>query len=193
MNSKLWIFGILGALVLFIISGINSIPAKDEKVAAAWSQVENQYQRRSDMVPNLVATVKGAADFEKSTLKEVIEARASATKVTLSPEMLSDPEALKRFDQVQGSLGSALSRLMMVSERYPELKANQNFQTLQSQLEGTENRIAVARKDYIEVVRDYNTTVRTFPGFIWAKIYGAEPKANFAATAGAEKAPEVKF
>lgn len=192
-NKKIWLYVALGAIALFIISGINTIPSKDEKVTAAWSQVENQYQRRMDLIPNLVETVKGYADFEKSTLTAVINARANATKVTLSPEMLSDPEAVKKFEQAQGGLGSALSRLMVVAEQYPDLKANQSFLSLQSQLEGTENRIAVARKDFIESIQSYNTTVRTFPGMLWAKIYGVQPKANFSATEGAEKTPAVKF
>ena len=194
MNSnKIWLYATLGLVAIFILSGINTIPTKDERVTATWSQVENQYQRRMDLIPNLVETVKGSADFEKSTLTAVIEARANATKVTLSPEMLTNPEAVKKFEQAQGGLSSALSRLMVVSEQYPALKANQNFITLQSQLEGTENRIAVARKDFIEAVQSYNTTVRTFPGMIWAAIYGAKPKANFSATDGAEKPPAVKF
>jgi LemA protein len=192
-NKKLWLYGALALVALFIISGINSIPAKDEKVAAAWAQVENQYQRRADLVGNLVETVKGYAAFEKETLMEVVNARANATKTTLSPEMLADPQAMKNFEQAQGGLGSALSRLLVVAEQYPDLKANQNFLALQSQLEGTENRIAVARKDYIEAVQSYNVTVRTFPGMIWAALYGAQPKATFTAAEGAEKAPAVKF
>lgn len=187
------ILGVLAALVLFTISSINTIPSRDEKVAAAWSQVENQYQRRADLVPNLIETVKGAANFERSTLIEVINARANATGVTLSPEMLNDPEAMKRFEQVQGGLTTALSRLMAVAERYPDLKTNQNFLSLQSQLEGTENRISVARRDYIAAVQSYNTTVRTFPGMMWAKLYGASLKVNFTATPGSEKPPAVKF
>jgi LemA protein len=194
MNTgRIWLYVVLGAVALFILSGINTIPSKDEQVKAAWAQVENQYQRRMDLVPNLVETVKGYADFEKSTLTAVIEARASATKVTLSPEMLSDPQAVKNFQQAQGGLTSALSRLMVVSEQYPDLKANQSFLSLQSQLEGTENRIAVARKDFIAAVQSYNTTIRTFPGMIWAAMYGATPKAEFTATDGAEKPPSVKF
>ena len=194
MNSgRIWLYVVLGAIALFVISGINTIPTQEEKVNAAWAQVENQYQRRMDLIPNLVETVKGYADFEKSTLTAVIEARASATKVILSPEMLSDPEAVKKFEQAQGGVTSALSRLMVVSEQYPNLKANENFLSLQSQLEGTENRIAVARKDFIEAVQSYNTIIRTFPGMLWAKIYGAKPKQNFTATDGAEKPPAVKF
>jgi len=192
-SGKLWLFGALGALALFILSGINTLPTKDERVIAAWSQVENQYQRRMDLIPNLVETVKGYANFEQKTLNDVITARANATKVTISHELLNNPEAFKQFEQAQAGLGSALSRLLAVAERYPDLKANQNFLSLQSQLEGTENRIAVARKDYIEAVQSYNTTVRTFPGMLWAKISGATVKSNFAATEGAEKTPAVKF
>ncbi len=184
------IVAILGSSIM---GGINTIPQLDEKVNASWAQVQNQYQRRADLVPNLVATVKGAANFEQKTLTDVINARANATKVTLSPEMLSNPEAVKQFEHAQGGLTSALSRLMVVAERYPELKANQNFLALQDQLEGTENRITVARKDYIETVQLYNTRVRTFPGLIWAKIYGAKTKQTFAATAGSETPPAVKF
>ena len=179
---------------IFIFTGVNKIPTIDEKVNAAWSQVQNQYQRRADLVPNLVESVKGYAKHEKDTLQGVIEARANATKVTLNVEQLNDPEMVKKFEAAQGNLSSALSRLMAVAENYPNLKANENFLALQSQLEGTENRITVARQDYIGVVQEYNTTVRTFPGIIWAKIYGAEPKANFAAiTPNAETAPTVKF
>ena len=193
MNKKLIIWGAVAAIVLFIISGINSIPALDEQVKASWSQVENQYQRRMDLIPNLVSTVKGYAAHESSTLREVTEARANATKVTISADKLNDPAALANFEKAQGQLSSALSRLLAVSENYPNLKADQNFMALQSQLEGTENRISVARKDYIETVQRYNTTIRTFPGMIWASVYGAKPKPNFAASAGAETVPQVKF
>lgn len=193
ITRHIWWIAILAVLGFFVVSGINTIPRLDEKVNASWAEVQNQYQRRADLVPNLVETVKGYANFEKQTLTDVIEARASATKVTLSPEMLSNPDAMKNFEQAQGNLTSALSRLMVVVERYPDLKANQGFLALQSQLEGTENRIAIARKDYIAVVQEYNTTVRTFPGRIWAGIYGAKAKATFTATEGAEKPPAVKF
>lgn len=191
--KKLWIWIALAALALFVVSGINSIPRKDEAVKASWSQVENQYQRRMDLIPNLVNTVKGYAAHERETLEAVVQARANATKVTITPETISDPESFKKFEQAQGALSSALSRLLAVSENYPNLKANENFLALQSQLEGTENRISVARRDYIAVVQDYNTTVRTFPGMIWAGIYGAKVKPTFAAKEGAENAPEVKF
>ncbi len=187
------LIGILVVVGLFIFSGINTIPTLDENVKAKWSQVDNQYQRRMDLIPSLVETVKGYANFEKSTLTDVINARANATKVTLSPEMLNDPEAVKKFEAAQGSLSSSLSRLMVVSEQYPNLKADQQFLTLQSQLEGTENRIAIARKDYIDTLQQYNTTVRTFPGRIWAMIYGAKEKPVFTSSAGADKPPVVKF
>lgn len=193
MNKKLLIIGALVALVLYAVAGVNNIPVLDEKVKASWAQVENQYQRRMDLIPNLVKTVKGYAAHERGTLEAVIAARANATKVTITADTINDPETLKKFEQAQGALSSALSRLLAVSENYPNLKADQNFMALQSQLEGTENRISVARRDYILVVQEYNTTVRTFPGLIWAAIYGAKVKPNFAATEGADKAPEVNF
>jgi len=193
VTRNMWLLIALAVLVIFVVNGVNTIPTLDEKVNASWAQVQNQYQRRMDLIPNLVETVKGYANFEKSTLTDVINARASATKITLSPEMLSDPDAVKKFEQAQGTLTSALSRLMAVSERYPDLKANQQFLALQSQLEGTENRIAIARQDYIDTVLNYNTVVRTFPGRIWAMIYGAKPKQPFTATEGADKPPAVKF
>jgi LemA protein len=193
MSSKVWLIVILVAIGLFVFNGVNTVPTQEQSVNAAWAQVENEYQRRMDLIPNLVETVKGAANFEKSTLTDVINARASASKITLSPEMLNDPEAMKKFEQVQGDLTSALSHLMVVSERYPDLKANQNFLSLQSQIEGCENRIAVARKDYIGAVQQYDTTIHTFPGVIWAKIYGAKDKQSFTASEGADKAPSVKF
>ncbi|MDP9127945.1 MAG: LemA family protein [Pseudomonadota bacterium] len=191
--ARYWWVIVLVIIGLFAASGVNTIPTLDEQVKASWAEVQNQYQRRMDLIPNLVETVKGYANFEQKTLTDVIEARADATKVSVSPETLNDPEAFKKFEQVQGTLTSALSRLMAVSERYPELKANQNFLGLQSQLEGTENRIAVARKDYIATVQTYNTTVRTFPGLIWAMIYGAKVKPEFSAVEGADKPPAVKF
>ncbi len=173
--------------------GVNTIPTQDEQVKAAWSQVENQYKRRADLVPNLVNTVKGYASHEQQTLTAVIEARAKATSVTLNADKLDDPQAVKQFEQSQGQLTQALGKLMVVSEQYPNLKADQNFLSLQSQLEGTENRITVARKDYIAAVQQYNTTVRTFPGMIWAFIYKAKAKETFAAQPGAENAPAVQF
>jgi len=191
--TRYWWVAVLAVVVLSIIGGMNTIPTLDEQVKASWAEVQNQYQRRSDLIPNLVETVKGVANFEKSTLTQVIEARADATKVTISADTLNDPEAFKKFEAAQSQLSSALSHLMAVSEQYPQLKADQNFLTLQSQLEGTENRIAVARRDYIVNVQAYNIKVRTFPGVIWAHIYGVGPKPEFSATEGAEKPPTVSF
>ena len=173
--------------------GINTVPTLDEQVAASWAQVENNYKRRADLIPNLVQTVKGYAAHEQDTLTAVVEARAKATSTTIAPDMLSNPQAMQQFEQAQGQLSSALSRLMVVVEKYPDLKANTNFMALQSQLEGTENRIAVARKDYIDAVQRYNTEVRTFPGRLWAMVYGAKPKQSFAAPAGSDVAPAVSF
>lgn len=176
--------------------GINNIPSYDEQVKSAWSQVENQYQRRADLVPNLVETVKGFADQEQDTLTAVIEARSKATSIQVDESILNNPEKLQQFQQAQGELSSALSRLMAVSERYPDLKSNQNFLALQSQLEGTENRIAVARRDFIQAVERYNTEIRTFPGRIWHSLLydDMELRANFEATTeNAEDAPEVEF
>ncbi len=173
--------------------GVNRIPTLEETVNAAWAEVQNQYKRRADLIPNLVQTVKGYAAHEEETLRSVIEARAKATSINLTPEMLSDPASVQQFEQSQGELTRALSRLMVVSERYPQLQANQNFLALQSQLEGTENRISVARRDYIEAVRLYNTEVRTFPGRLWAWIYGAKAKETFKAPDAAADAPAVAF
>jgi LemA protein len=175
--------------------GVNNIPTLDEAVKAAWAQVSNQYQRRADLVPNLVETVRGYATQERETLTAVVEARAKATQTTLPPDILTNPEAFKQFQENQQALTSALSRLMVVVERYPDLKSNQNFLSLQSQLEGTENRISVARRDYIESVQRYNTEIRTFPGIIWATLVhrDAKVKENFTAQPGAEQAPRVDF
>ncbi len=175
--------------------GINAIPTKEEAAKAAWADVQSQYQRRADLVPNLVATVQGAAIAERTTLTQVIEARAQATGVTVTPETLNDPAAFQRYQAAQGQLSQALSRLLLVVERYPDLKSNQNFLALQSQLEGTENRISIARRDYNERVRDYNTSLRTFPTVIWAKTIhgGSEPMQLFTATEGAQTAPGVNF
>jgi LemA protein len=173
--------------------GINTIPTLQEQAKAAWSQVQNQYQRRADLIPNLVQTVQGYAKQERTVLTEVIEARAKATQVQINADDLTDPAALQRFQAAQSQLGGALSRLMAVSERYPDLKSNQNFLALQSQLEGTENRISVARRDYIQAVQAYNTEVRTFPGRLWATVYGAKPMATFTTTEENQKPPQVKF
>lgn len=175
--------------------GINAIPTKEEAAKARWADVQSQYQRRSDLVPNLVATVQGAAIAERTTLTQVIQARAAATGVTVTPETLNDPAAFQRYQAAQGQLSQALSRLLLVVERYPDIKSNQNFIALQSQLEGTENRIAVSRRDYNEAVRDYNTSLRTFPTVIWAKTIhgGSEPMQLFTATEAAQTAPNVNF
>lgn len=176
--------------------GVNDVPRQDEQVKAAWSQVQNEYQRRADLVPNLVATVKGYAAHEKETLTAVMEARAKATQMTVSKDMLSNPQAFRQYEQSQGQLTTALGKLMVVSERYPDLKANQNFLALQAQLEGTENRITVSRKDYIDAVQVYNTNLRTIPGrWIAGIMYPeAKPYETFQATApNAQNAPKVAF
>jgi LemA protein len=175
--------------------GVNNIPTYEEQAKAKWSEVLSQYQRRADLIPNLVETVKGAASFERETLEAVVNARAKATQTQLPPDMLNNPGAFQQFEQSQAALSSALSRLLVVVERYPELKANQNFLALQSQLEGTENRITVARRDYIEAVRRYNTELRTFPGRLWAMtLYsGHEPMPTFTIAEEAKQAPQVKF
>ncbi|WP_095149148.1 LemA family protein [Pseudomonas sp. Irchel s3a18] len=185
-------------LVTAVLSGcgINTIPTLDEQAKAAWSQVQNQYQRRADLIPNLVETVKGYARHEQDTLTAVIEARAKATAIQVDASTLDNPEKLKQFQQAQDQLSGALSRLMVVSERYPDLKANQNFLALQSQLEGTENRIGVARRDFILAVQKYNTEIRTFPGRLWHSVmYSDLPlRETFEATSpDADKAPQVKF
>lgn len=187
--------GLAFLVPLLSACGFNAIPTNEEKAKAAWSEVLNQYQRRTDLIPNLVETVKGYASHEQETLTAVIEARSKATQVQLSPEMLNNPELFKQFQDNQANLSSALSRLMVVVERYPDLKANQNFLALQSQLEGTENRIAVARRDYIEAVRVYNTTLRTMPTLIWKMIWfrDAEPMQTFTIDAASQQAPKVNF
>ncbi len=173
----------------------NTIPTLEEEAKARWAEVENEYQRRADLIPNLVATVQGYAAQEKSVLTGVVEARAKATQVKVDTSELSDPDKVKAYDNAQGQLTGALSRLLAVVENYPDLKSNANFLALQSQLEGTENRIAVARRDYIEAVRAYNTALRTFPTVIWAKTVFSDkkPMVEFSATEGAEKPPQVKF
>ena len=174
--------------------GYNKLQGLDEEVKAAWSEVQNQYQRRADLIPNLVATVKGAANFERETLQSVIEARSKATSVNIDANALSNPEAFRRFEQAQNELSGALSRLLVVVEKYPDLKANQNYRDLQAQLEGTENRIAVARKRYISSVAEYNKGVRFFPTNLTAKwLLGLEPRESFSADPAAAKPPEVKF
>jgi LemA protein len=196
MNKKWITWGIIILVVIILISssikGYNNMVNLDEQVKAQWSQVENVYQRRADLIPNLVSTVKGYAEFEKSTLTQVIEARAKATSVNVNAENLNE-QSLRQFQASQGELTQALSRLMVVVEQYPNLKANQNFLDLQAQLEGTENRITTERRTYNEVVRTYNYTMRKFPNSIFASMFGFHPRPNFTAEPGANKAPEVKF
>lgn len=191
-----FIYSLVVSCIALSGCGINNIPSYDEEVKAAWSQVENQYQRRADLIPNLVETVKGFAAQEKETLTAVVEARAKASSMQVDASTLDNPEQLQKFEQAQSQLSSALNRLMVVVERYPELKSNQNFLALQSQLEGTENRIAVARRDFIQAVQRYNTEIRTFPGRIWHSVLYSdmEIRESFeATTANAEQAPEVNF
>jgi LemA protein len=175
--------------------GYNTIPTLEEQAKAKWADVQNQYQRRADLIPNLVATVQGYAKQEKDVLTSVVEARAKATSVRVDASQLTDPEKVKQFQDAQNQLSGALGRLLAVTEAYPDLKSNQNFLALQSQLEGTENRIAVARRDYIEAVREYNLALRTFPTVIWAKTVfsGSKPMAEFTATDAAQTPPQVKF
>jgi LemA protein len=181
--------------LLLSACGYNTIPTLEEQAKAKWADVQNNYQRRADLIPNLVATVQGYAKQEKDVLTAVVEARAKATQVTITADDLTDPAKVKAFQEAQGQLSGALGRLLAVSENYPDLKSNQNFLALQSQLEGTENRIAVARRDYIEAVRAYNTELRTFPGVLWAMtaFRGSKPMAEFTANDGAEAPPTVKF
>jgi len=195
--SRGWIVAIVIVIILLLLvswgTGIyNKLVTKEETVNQQWANVENVYQRRADLIPNLVATVKGVANFEKSTLTAVIEARAKATSVSINPKNL-DEASLQRFQQAQDGLSSSLARLMVVVERYPELKATQNFAELQAQLEGTENRITVERMKFNEVAQAYNAYLRQFPAVIFAGIYGFQKKAYFLAEKGAEKAPPVKF
>jgi LemA protein len=196
------IFPRLGALFVVLALGIglagcgyNTIPTLEEQANAKWADVQNQYQRRADLIPNLVATVQGYAKQEKDVLTSVVEARAKATSVKIDASQLTDPEKVKQFQDAQAQLSGALGRLLAVSENYPELKSNQNFLALQSQLEGTENRISVARRDYIDAVRAYNTSLRTLPTLIWAAtLFRAnKPMTEFAAAETAQSPPQVKF
>lgn len=183
---------IIGAIYFSIQSTYNKMVSLDESASSQWAQVENVYQRRSDLIPNLVNTVKGYADFEKSTLLGVTEARSKATGINVDPSKLT-PESIAAFQKAQGGLTSALSKLLVVVEKYPDLKANQNFLELQAQLEGTENRISVERGKFNDVVKEYNTRIRSFPTNIYAGMFDFEKKGYFEADAGADKAPEVKF
>lgn len=175
--------------------GYNNIPTLEEQAKAKWAEVQNQYQRRTDLIPNLVSTVQGYAKQEKDVLTSVIEARAKATSLKIDASQITDPEKVKQFQAAQEQLGGALGRLIAVSENYPDLKSNQNFLALQSQLEGTENRIAVARRDYVNAVQAYNTELRTFPGSLWRSVAykDAQPMAPFQASVGSDKPPQVKF
>jgi LemA protein len=193
MRNSAW-FLVLSALGLSGC-GYNSIQTQDEQVKSAWSEVLNQYQRRADLIPNLVATVKGFAAQEQQVLLGVTEARAKVGSIQATPELVNDPEAFKKFQAAQGELTSALSRLLVVTENYPQLKSDQNFRDLQAQLEGTENRITVARNRYIEAVKNYNITVKSFPGVLTAKMFGYQPKPNFSVDNEAviSKPPSVEF
>jgi LemA protein len=196
MNTRNLTLIIIVGLILVLggcgCNSYNTLVNKDENVKAKWSAVQSDYQRRADLIPNLVNTVKGAANFEQETLTRVIEARAKATQVTLNPGELT-PENIQKFQAAQGELSGALGRLLVSVERYPELKANQNFLDLQKQLEGTENRINVSRKDFNTSVQDYNSSVRKFPANIFAGMFGFGVKEGFTADAGAERAPQVQF
>jgi LemA protein len=202
MGKKMpWLFRIRSAVAVLLLGatlsacGYNTIPTYEEQAKARWADVQNNYQRRADLIPNLVATVQGYAKQEREVLTSVVEARAKATQVKVDASQLTDPEKMKQFQDAQNQLSGALGRLLAVSERYPELKSNQNFLALQSQLEGTENRIAVARRDYIEAVRLYNTELKTFPGAFWAATFfrSNKPMAEFTAGESADKPPQVKF
>lgn len=190
--------GLIAVIAIFLVLGFfgcstyNGLVSKEEEVKSKWANVQTQYQRRADLIPNLVNTVKGAADFEKSTLTAVIQARASATSTKIEADQLT-PENIQKFQQAQDQLSGALSRLLVSVERYPDLKANQNFLELQAQLEGTENRITVARNDFNAVVKDYNQTVRAFPAALFAGIFGFQAKGYFEASEAAQAAPTVSF
>lgn len=192
------LIAVIAVVVVVVLVGVwavgsrNSFVTKEEGVASAWSQVENVYQRRADLIPNLVETVKGYATHEQTTLEGVVNARAKATQITVDPDKI-DAESLRRYQEAQGELGAALGRLLAVSENYPDLKANENFLQLQAQLEGTENRIAVERKKFNEVVREYNVSVRQFPGNIVASMFGFETKPYFEADESAHQTPKVEF
>ena len=195
MKRLLFYFAGLVLLLTQTSCGFNDMTQKDQAVKGQWANVQSAYQRRADLIPNLVASVKGAAAQERNVLREVTEARANATRITISPEQLRDPEAMRAFSEAQGRLSSAIIPLQRLQEAYPDLKTNQNFLSLQSQIEGTENRITIARQDYNQAVQAYNTQIRTFPAVIGAKvIYGAEPMVPFqATTANADQAPAVDF
>ena len=193
-NKTLIIVAVVAVIVVFwFIGAQNGLVTKEEAVTAQWSEVENMYQRRLDLIPNLVETVKGYASHEKDVFTNVTEMRSRVGQMNISSDILDNPEAMQKFQQAQNELGGALTRLLAVSENYPELKANQNFIALQSQLEGSENRIAVARRRFIQSVQDYNTSIRRFPNSLVAAIGGFDKKATFTAAEGADSAPDVKF
>jgi len=187
------ILGLALILGFYLVGAYNNLVVLNEGVVNKWAQVENQYQRRLDLISNLVKTVQGAANFEKSTLTEVTQARANASGIKMTPELINDPQAMAKFQAVQGQLSSALSRLLVTVEKYPDLKSNQNFLQLQAQLEGTENRLSVARKDYNDEVKKYNMTIKRFPTVILAKMFGFSEKVYYKSEKGAEKRPEVEF
>ncbi|EKD42616.1 MAG: LemA family protein [uncultured bacterium] len=193
MKNILIILAILAAFGLYFMGTYNKLVKADEAVKSAWAQVENVYQRRLDLIPNLVETVKGYAAHESETLQAVVEARSKISEVKIASDVVNNPQALEQFQQMQGQLSSALSRLMVVVEKYPDLKANTNFLALQSQLEGTENRIAVERRRFNEISQEFNTIIRVFPNVLMARLFGFTEKTYFKADAGAEKAPAVKF
>ena len=192
MKNLLIVVGVIIVICLMGSCSYNGMVSKDETVKAKWGAVQSQYQRRSDLIPNLVATVKGAANFEKSTLVDVTNARARATSIQVDPTKL-DPATIQKYQAAQGQLSTALGRLLVASENYPTLRSNENFTALQAQLEGTENRINVARLDFNDAVQQYNTTVRSFPANITAGLFGFHQKGSFAAEAGADKAPKVAY
>lgn len=191
-KSTIGLIVVIGTIAMWLISSYNGMVKKDEDVSTAWSNVENQYQRRADLIPNLVNTVKGYASHEKETLEAVVAARSKATQVTIDLENMT-PEKLQEYQKAQGEIGAALGRLLAITEAYPDLKANENFKELQAQLEGTENRISVERRNFNEVARSYNTAIRTFPRTIIAGMFGFEKRPYFEAEEGASSAPEVKF
>ncbi len=191
-KSTIGLIVVIGAIAMWLISSYNGMVKMDEDVSTAWSNVENQYQRRADLIPNLVNTVKGYASHEKETLEAVVAARSKTTQVTVDPENMT-PEKLQEYQKAQGEIGAALGRLLAITEAYPDLKANENFKELQAQLEGTENRISVERRNFNEVARSYNTAIRTFPRTIIAGMFGFDKRPYFEAEEGASSAPEVKF
>lgn len=191
-KSTIGLIVVIGAIAIWLISSYNGMVKMEEEVSSAWSNVENQYQRRADLIPNLVNVVKGYASHEKETFEAVVSARSKATQVTVDPENLT-PEKLQEYQKAQGEVGATLGRLLAITESYPELKANENFKELQAQLEGTENRISVERRNFNEIARTYNSAIRSFPRSIIAGMFGFEKRPYFEAEEGANKAPEVKF